>query len=464
MKFFYCVAFLIFTECVFAQQLNFREKGKKHRIIFNILSYGAKGDGATLDTEPIQKAIDDCSKKQGGIVLIPVGKYLISTINLYSHVTLKLEKGALFIGSLNVEDYQKNKKTVIEAPRYSKCIIYAEDANDIHFEGEGEIDGRGSRKNFSGERPMLVRLVNCKQITFEKLSFKNPASWGIYLYNCKNIHFNGISIDSKNNNSNNDGIDLDGCEDVIIENCKLNTGDDAICPKSTLNPCKNIVVKNCNISSETAGFKLGTSSFGGFENITVKDCFFHDCPMGVIKLLLVDGGRMQNITLSNLKMENVGGPIFIRLGNRGRTYNKPTEQIYSSNVKSEGAMVGFVKGIFIKKIKANVTGSKHDRQGIFISGIPGYKIENISLKNVNISFSGDAFFTKQPTDTVPEDISRYPEQYFFGILPSWGVFVRHVDGLVFKNVNIKRLQPDTRSPSYFEDTLRIQIRGLKCKI
>ena len=431
--------------------------------IFNVKSFGAVGDGVQVETAALQRTIDACHENAGGTVLVPAGVYVTGTLKLRSNMTLRLEQGAVLLGSLNLADYATDVKGAVEAPVFNRCLLYAEDAKNIVFEGAGTIDGRGSRAAFPvkagdrlAERPMLMRLVNCESVTFTDLTFRNPASWGIHLVECRQVRFDGVEIQSRDNNSNNDGIDLDGCSDVTIENCRINSGDDAICPKSTtLKPCENIIVRNCVISSHTAGFKLGTSSRGGFLNIKVTDTIFRDCPMGAIKLLLVDGGRMEKVELSRLTMENVGGPIFIRLGNRGRRYDRPTEQVYNADAQSEGLPTGMIRGVTIRRLKAEVRGDDLDRQGIMITGIPGHRIENIVLEDIQIRFAGKPMETPVIRE-VPEDIARYPEQFFFGLLPAWGLFVRHVDGLTLNHSRIDRTRPDVRVPFMLQDVLNLQ--------
>ena len=141
---------------------------------------------------------------------------------------------------------------------------------------------------------------------------------------------------------------------MLIENCDIDSGDDAICLKSSMNPCRNIVVRGCKVSSNTAALKFGTSSRGGFIDVSVTNCYFYNSPMGAIKLQLVDGGRLENVDISRIVMEDVGNPIFIRLGNRGRTYTgKPRRP--GSDVQPEGAPVGTLKNIRISDVVAEVT-------------------------------------------------------------------------------------------------------------
>ena len=432
-----------------------------HERIFNVRTFGATGDGVTLDTKFVQAAIAACHAGGGGIVELPQGNYLVGTLEMLGSVTLRLDDGATLLGSQSLGDYAADVGGLAEEPAFQKCLIHAENVTNVGFEGAGTIDGRGSLRAFPvkvngkvGERPSLMRLANCQRVVFKGVTFKNPASWGLHLVGCQDVRFDGITIQSRDNNANNDGIDLDGCRDVIVENCRINSGDDAVCLKSTLpQPCSNIVVRSCQLSSKTAGFKLGTSSRSGFVDIQVTDSRFHDCPMGAIKLLLVDGGRLENVKLERLTMADVGGPIFIRLGNRGRLYDRPIPQIYKKDVKPEGAPVGVIRGVTIKDVAARVSGKDLDRQGIMITGIPGHRVQDVTLENIQVRFPGGG--TREAAlRQVPEDIARYPEQYFFGVLPSWALFVRHADGIHLRNVKLDCDAEDARPPAYLEDVSR----------
>ncbi len=434
---------------------------------FQITSYGAKAGEGFLNTTAIQSAIDACSKAGGGRVTIPAGHFVTGTIFLKDNVTLQVDQEAVLMGSTHLEDYATNIVGALEAPAFNRCLIYAYKAKNIGFTGKGLVDARGTPAAFPvnmnqklGERPMLMRLVECENVNFKDLSFRNPASWGLHMVSCRNLHFEGIRMESKHNNFNNDGIDLDGCVDVLVENCVIRSGDDAICPKSTTSqPCSNIVVRGCELSSDTAAIKLGTSSKGGFKNIKVSDCRFRDCPMGAIKLLVVDGGSLENVEISNIKMDNVGGPIFIRLGNRGRVYDKPTEQVYDQGKMPEGVAVGVLRHVKIKNVEATVSGDKRDRQGIMITGIPGHRVEDVELENMKISFPGGGT-AEDARRVVPEDVARYPEQFFFGVLPSSVLYARHVKGLVVRNLDVTFDKPDVRRPICVEDVEGMEQAGV----
>ena len=420
--------------------------------VFNIKDYGAVGDGTATETEAVQKAIDACHAAGGGTVWVPAGDYVIGTIILKSNIALSLDYGASLLGSLNRADYATN----LPKPRegWADCLIFAENAVNITIEGLGVIDGRGTREAFPWKQrfnPRLMRMENCEQLKFSGVTYKRPAFWGIHLVDCRDIHFDTVTIYSRNNNLGNDGIDLDGCENVLVENCDINSGDDAVCLKSSLNPCRNIVVRNCKISSHTAPLKFGASSHGGFIDIQVTNCYFYDSQLGAIKLELVDGGRMENVEISRIVMEDVGNPIFIRLGNRGKTYGKGGK-----------APVGSIKNIRISDVVAKVIVHDEDKSGdysdkekakagpIMITGIPGYFVEDVVLEDVKISYQGYGS-EEEAKNIVPEDEERYPEQYFFGVLPAWGAYIRHARNVEFKNVELTLRDSDARQKIVLDD-------------
>ncbi|WP_442511824.1 glycoside hydrolase family 28 protein [Novipirellula sp. SH528] len=441
--------------------------------IYNIKTYGAIGDGVAMETESVQKTIDACHDAGGGVVWVPAGDFQIGTIILKSNVTLSLDYGASLLGSTNAADYPISN---LSRPREgaAHCLIYAENAKNITIEGLGVIDGRGTHEHFprnrrngknAGIRPRLMRMENCEDITFSGVTYKRPAFWGLHLIDCKNLHFNAVTVRFRNNNYNNDGLDLDGCENVLIENCDISTGDDAICLKSSLNPCRNIVVRGCRADSNTAAVKFGSSSRGGFIDISITNCYFHDCPMGGIKLQSVDGGRMENINFSRIVMKDVGNPLFIRLGKRGSDFGGRRENaaigtiknIRISDVVAEVIVEDRVKAVeaVYKKLKVDttpgVTDSEKSKAGpIMITGIPGHAIENVVMENIKISYPGHGT-EEDAKRVVAEDEERYPEQFFFGVLPAWGAYIRHAKNVEFKNVELTLRGEDSRQKIVLDD-------------
>ena len=448
---------------------------------FNIKTYGAIGDGVAMETEAVQKTIDACHNAGGGTVWVPAGDFQIGTIILRSNVTLSLDYGASLLGSTKIVDYptDKLKKAREGGPH---CLIYAENAKNITIEGLGVIDGRGTQKDFprkggtnSGIRPRLMRLESCEDLTFSGVTYKRPAFWGLHLIDCKNVHFDAVTLRFRNNNHNNDGLDLDGCEDVLIENCDLSAGDDAICLKSSLNPCRHIVVRGCRADSNTAAVKFGSSSRGGFIDVSITNCYFYDCPMGAIKLQSVDGGCLENISISRIVMKNVGNPIFLRLGNRGSTFDRRSRRDQRADDSPKAEFTGTLKNVRISDLVAEVTVEDREKSmdavyrrikketapgvtdkekgragPIMITGIPGHYIENVILENVKISYPGHGT-EEDAKRVVAEDEKKYPEQFFFGVLPAWGAYIRHAKNVEFNNVELTLRGDDARQKLVLDD-------------
>ena len=413
----------------------------------NVCEHGVNSDTESVQTDKIQRVIDSI-KDTGGVVYFPKGKYVTGTLKLHSFITLYLDAGAEILGSKNPCDYNGDYLGAVEAPSFSKCLIYAEDCEKITFAGNGTINGASA--DFTEERPMLMRLVNCKEICMENINLKNAGSWGVHFIACELIRIRAINIDSRVN-FNNDGLDFDSCRNVFISDTNISSSDDSICLKSTKNyPGENFVITNCILSSDTAAIKLGTSSYGGFKNIAISNCVIHNCPMGTIKLIMVDGGIMENININNIVMDNVGSPLFIRIGNRNLKFDSPAEMNFYGEAEAGEGDAGIIRDIVISDIQANVTVTQTDRTPIMIAGIPKACVENVTLRNIKAIFPGggtddDAY------RIVPEDEARYPEQWFFGVLPAWGIYARHVRGLELDNVVLTLCGEDARQKTVFED-------------
>lgn len=417
--------------------------------VFNVRDHGAEGSGSALDTGAIQKTIDACVQSGGGCVYFPPGRYLSGGIVLKSHVTLVLENGATLLGSKELKDYPVR---VAEMRSYTdnyveRCLIYAENAEDIGIEGRGVIDGQG--KSFSGPylvRPYMIRMVGCRGVSVSGVTMLDSPMWVQHYLACDEVDIRNIRVHSRSNH-NNDGIDIDCCHRVQISDCEISSGDDAIVLKSTAaRPCKDVVVTNCVLSSACNGFKLGTETNGGFENIAMSNCSIYDTRLSGVTLQIVDGGTMDNVTVSNVTMRNVRNPIFIRLGNRARPFEK--------NGAKPG--IGRMRNVTVSNIEA-VGASK---TGCAISGLPGHAIENLTLANIRLSSAGGG--TKADASVeVPEHPERYPEHSMFGVLPAYGLYCRHVRNLKIDNVQTSCVAPDARPAVAFDDVADLEIAGAR---
>ena len=379
---------------------------------YNIIDYGAKNDTTVLSTKFVQQAIDDCSRAGGGRVFVPTGSYKIGSIELRSNVHLHLERGATLYGSTRLEDYRPMKSDYVSLRTQTTTIqlIYADRVHNVCIDGYGTIDGRGrafKKLSWNDEgitRPHLLRIIRGEDVTVRDVTLKNSGCWMQHYLACDRLHIDGIKVFNRNN-YNNDGLDLDGCHEVVVTNVMADSDDDAITLKST-SPrlCENIRISNCVVSSHCNAVKLGTESNGGFRNISIsgivvkpssdqQEKFFGQwIGSSAISLEVVDGGTMENVTVSDITVEGTESPIFIRLGNRGRGYKLRDGKGTLSGNGNEDTIaelipidhVGSIQGVHLENIQIRNAGSL----GCSITGLPGHPVENISLSNISLYHQG----------------------------------------------------------------------------
>jgi hypothetical protein len=412
----------------------------------NVKEFGAAGDGTTLDTVAVQKAIDDATASGGGKVTVPAGTYLLGTIILKDNITLHLAEGATLLGTADLSQYRNLDpfKDGLGAD-VGTAFVTVIDARNVTLEGTGTFDGNNkavaAAKSFKGEgwgfRPMLLRVVRSSDVTIRDVTFKSSASWTTNYFQCRNVTIENVTIDSKGV-PHNDGINIDSCEDFTIRDCTVDSGDDALVLKSTsAKPTRNITATGLKLKSGHAAIKLGTESYGGFEHIRISDCHIRDTRNGGIKVLCVDGGTLKDVVISDIAMENTGVPIFVRNGARLKTFRT------GDAPKSESVL----RDVTLKNIKAvsHRTPKLMPPTGVFITGVADHPIDNLTLENIDITLPGGGT-ARHARAAVDEKPDAYPEIDRFGpTLPAWGVYARHVRGLTLKNVKLTTTDaPDLR--------------------
>src|SRR5438105_11171577 len=343
--------------------------------VVDVTKAGVVGDGTTLNTASIQKAIDDCSAAGGGGTLsFPAGRYLTGTIQIKSNVTLRLEKDATLLDSTEVADY-RNLDPFIDGSGnpMGHALIVAVDAENVGIEGKGTVDGQSpalkKKQKPYAMRPFLLRWVRCKNVTVKDVHLTNPGAWTLNFFQTKGAVIEGVTIRSRDlGMPNNDGINLDSSENVRVRNCDVISGDDALVIKSTSStkPSRDIEATNCKLSSHTNAIKLGTESIGGFENIKVSNCQISNTNMAGIALYEVDGADLRNVTISDITMDGVTVPISIRLGARLKTFREGDQPKPAA---------GKLRDVTIK----NVTAKNVEMIGMLINVVPGHPVEALTL-------------------------------------------------------------------------------------
>ena len=444
--------------------------------IYNVTAFGAKGDGLQYDTYAIQNAIDECSKNGGGTICFPNGVYLTGTIFLRDNVELYLAPNVIILGSKDISDYNTGESSPLTPGINWESILFAKDIRNIRISGSGIIDGQGENFECGAEafsmddserrendkpmvRPSLVYFKNCKDVYISGVKLQGAAQFATLFENCDEMRFDSVTIHNRRN-QNTDGLHFFDCNDIFISNCKFDCGDDAIVLNRS---AEKVVITNCNISSRWSGIRLGPFSKGNIRNVTVSNCIIHDTYGCAIKLQMGEGGIMENLLFENIIMDNVTGPISIRLSH------------FSGWQERQEAMLppGVLRNISFNHIFArvveNAQPASHEvqpfpgemRSCINITGIPGSLVEGITLSNMHIVYSGGATLEEAKQSDIPEMDYRYPEYYIFGTLPAYALYVRHVKGLVLENVKFEVEKADLRCAILCDDVEDMELSHIK---
>ena len=446
---------------------------------YDIRHFGARGDGHTDNTRAIQKAIDNAAAHGGGIVLVPAGRFVTGVLEIRSHITLRLNANAWLLGSTHRMDY---------GPGNALPLLKAHGCTGITIEGQGTIDGRadtllqdlyacikagqihdnewqkpnpwGQIRPSEENRPKIIFFDHCDSLIIRGITLKNALDWVQDYKSCSNMIVDSITVES-NTMWNNDGIDVVDCKNVKLTNSFFNADDDGICLKSEdrHDSCDNIYIAHCKIRSSASALKFGTAGRGGFHHITVRDLTIYDTYRSAIALEAVDGGKLDAVDIRDIHATNTGNALFLRLGHRNK------DSVYST-----------LKDVYIGNVDVQIPAGKPDKGYPYegpaltfehstfpavITGLPGHRIENVTLENIRVTYPGGGTMlhnaptvqapgessqtrTRGTMAPIPENPSDYPEFSMFGDLPVWGLYLRHVEGITLKNVQLSVTQPDAR--------------------
>lgn len=452
--------------------------------IFNVKDYGAITDGVTLNSSAVQKAVDDCARSGGGIVLFENGTFVLGTVFLKSNVYIQIDKDALILGGSSFYDYAPEEK--IDYPIYQDsshtyfdCSMFVgRNCKNIKIYGEGKInmrsvwdeDGvRGAAIIHRGAK--CIALKECFDVEIYGLEINDVTDLAVYFAGCEDVVVHGLKMRVYI-----DGVSPDNSKRVKIYDCDIEAGDDGIVFKSSytlnrLDICKDIHVYNCKIKSRCNAIKFGTETNGGFEDILIENIDIRQTRITGISIESVDGAVIDGVTIRNVKMTNVNAPIFVHVGRRMRG--------------PKGLSIGKIKNVTLENITADgpyepyeiiawnyfsyknndfyqdpkvfgkaeaFDGESPTEQWQMTSNFCGLKespLENIVLKNINLKLYGavDKFEKEVPTEP-----KVYPEVYTYGrILPAKGIYFRHIDGLVLDDVKVSTYHADSREDFVFDN-------------
>ena len=445
--------------------------------IYYVRSYGATGDGKTIDSPAINKGIEAAAAAGGGTVWFTAGVYASYSIRLKSNVVLYLDQGATILAADTPLEGTSNGYDPAESNQpwedyqdfghshWHNSLIWGENIHNVAILGSGLIWGKGlSRGTSEKTRPhantpgagnKAIALKLCYNVILRDISILEGGHFAILATGVDNLTIDNLKIDT-----NRDGMDIDCCRNVRVSNCTVNSPwDDGICPKSSFalgypRATENVTITNCYVTGiyqlgtlldgtfkrwgpdfkvvPTGRIKCGTESNGGFKNITISNCVFESCRGFALET--VDGAILEDITFVGITMRDIrNSPMFLRLGNRMRG--------------PKDAAIGTLKRVLINNVTSY--GAVAELPSI-LSGIPGHSIQDIKINDVYLHQVGGG--TKEMASLNPdekEDASTEPRM--FGALPASGFFIRHANNVEFGNIEIVTEKPDMRPAFWLKD-------------
>jgi polygalacturonase len=480
--------------------------------VFDVKTFGATGDGKTLDSPAINQAIEAAAAAGGGTVRFPAGTYRCFSIHLKSNIALYLDQGATILAAGPTdgdgkydppESNQWDKYQDFGHSHWHNSLIWGENLENISILGPGMIWGKGLVRsgNQSRTKPQNDAMGTAPpDPRAGPFGYPNPRDavengWGnksISLKLCRNViirdisilhggHFailatgvDNLTIDNLKIDTNRDGIDVDACRNVRISNCSVNSPfDDGICPKSSFalgyaRATENVTITNCQVS----GYDEGT-----FLNGTYKREFRNQSgtfsPTGRVKFGTESNGGFKNITVSNcvfdysrgFALETVDGGLLEDITIANITMRDISNSPFFLRLgfrgrgPKESTTVGALRRVIISNI---VVYNADPKYASIISGIPGHSIEDVRLSNIRIYYQGGGTKEQAALDP-PEKEDAYPEPTMFGELPAYGFFIRHVKGLEMRDVEVSYMKEDARPPFILHDVKSVDFRHVKAQ-
>ncbi|MGC9450244.1 MAG: glycoside hydrolase family 28 protein [Oceanipulchritudo sp.] len=348
----------------------------------SIKDHGAVGDGQVLDSPAIQRAIDAAAEAGGGRVTVPAGIYRCGTIRLRSHIELFLKPGAVIRASHDLADYpaETTGEGLDTVSHFGMALIRAENVESISITG-GTFDGQGPafwepspgpRKWIPEKHPRVSPMFEfgrVKDLRLTDMTILDSPGWTVHLFCCDRVWIRGIRLDNNLFGPNTDGLDINGCRDVMVSDCHISCGDDAIVLKTTkeARSCERVVVTNCILRSNCVAFKLGTESWHDFRQITFSNSVAYQSSR-LIGLFALDGGTMEQV-----RVDNISGDT-----NCGFAWNRPIHMDASKRVAESGAST--IRDVTIRNLSAITDGR------VILTAADGCTIEDVTIDGLSLKF------------------------------------------------------------------------------
>ena len=472
--------------------------------IFDVRKYGATGDGKTVDTPAVNRAIEAAAAAGGGLVFFPAGTYLCFSIRLKSQIHLYLSQGSTILAADSPKPGEQTgynggtydaaePNTAWDAYQdyghnhWHNSLLWGEDLHDLSITGPGLIYGKGlsfgagpgpapsttlrgfgagRAHHFSprGDYPMYqaeqagvgnkaIALKNCRNVTFRDFSILKGGHFGFLLTGVDNVTLDNIRIDTDR-----DGIDIDCCQNVRVSNCTVNSPwDDGICPKSSYALGYARATRNVTIANNwvTGCFELGTVLDGTFKRFPADQ---RPYGTGRIKCGTESNGGFINITITGnvfegclgYALESVDGALLedITISNTTMRDLASGPLFYRLGSRLRGPKESTKVGTFRRVLVSNLTCyNASARQASVLSGIPNYPLEDLKFSDIYIETAGGG--TAEDAKAMPsEQEDNYPDPNRFGVTPSTGFFLRHIRNLEMSHVEIANRAADARPPFY----------------
>lgn len=446
--------------------------------VYNIRDYGAKGDGTTLDTAAVQAAIDACHHDQGGTVLVPAGVFQVGTLELKSNVTLYLSAAGTLLGSADGKQYHAVDAIPLSGDSTlgdgNWALLFAVDAQNVTIDGPGLIDGQGIQFHApargvapasglgGNRRPYHLLFYRCEHLRVRNVRLWRCAYHSVRVIQSKYVQMDGLHIYNRVN-GNNDGFHFISCEHVAVSNCTVQSQDDAC---ALFGSCKFVTVTNCYFSTRWSVFRFGG---GVAENIAVSNCVLHQvygCPF---KFHGSPGSRFENMSFSNLLLQDVTGPISISVGPSARSTQPTTAP---ARPPESDRPPGIVRNISFANIHGTVIGNPPPladypftsgyrpgeiRSCIVLNAVGDSIVENITFDNIHLTFEGGSTAEQAAIREVPEVAGEY---FMLGPMPAYALYARNARGVTLQNVRFEVSKPDLRPAVIFDHVEDVAINGL----